>query len=70
MILMIENVGELFGNADEIRKLLEAKDSDSDDECCEIWETMTQKKIFEEQPPLPFLLIADFFKKRRRFYRL
>ena len=33
MILMIENVSELFGNADEIKKLLEEKDSDSDDEC-------------------------------------
>ena len=31
---------------------------------------MTTKKTFEEQPPLPFLLIADFFKTNPEFYRL
>ena len=74
MILMIENFYECFGYQEEINKRLkEEKESDwgdEDDENFKTYTSMTTKKTFEEQPPLPFLLIADFFKTNPEFYRL
>ena len=74
MILMIENFYECFGYQEEINKRLkEEKESDwgdEDDDNFKTYTSMTTKKTFKEQPPLPFLLIADFFKTNPEFYRL